>query len=295
MTPAGSPRRWPGPFPASPEWLSPSRPPEPWARSSLQDVDELLAEKARALRADGMSPKAIARVLGTSAASVVAALNDAVPIGGADEPQCWVSAGWSFGLGLDAAPEWAACDRPSTDAERGGLVAVLAARHSEHASKAQVVGFLLDVWCLGVKDAQPADAMSYTELAEYRHLFFGSFESYVQVPAAFARDVVFGSVVYARSLGFEPHDDFEAAASVLGEPQGPSRIRFGRDGRPFYMDGPYDDPSYVVRVLKRAVGDGNFGYAVEVPDVPRTRLPDGGTGPGRPRSRNRTLSVLPDR
>ena len=122
------------------------------------------------------------------------------------------------------------------------MVAVLAARHREHASKAQVVGFLLDVWCLGVKNAQPADAMSHAEQTEYRHLFFGNFESHVQVPAMLARDLVFGSVAYARGLGFEPHDDFEPAATVLGEPPGPSAIRFGRDGRPFYMDGPYDDP-----------------------------------------------------
>jgi len=258
-------------------------------------VDESLAEKARTLRQDGMAPKAIARALGVGVADVVAALNDVVPTGGGDDPRCWVSAGWSFGLGLGDAPDWARHDRPSVDAERGGLVAVLVARHYEHSSKAQVSGFLLDVWCLGVKDAQPADAMSYTELAEYRQLFFSNFESHVQVPAVFARDVVFGSVAYSRGLGFEPHDDFESAASVLGESQSPSVIRFGRDGRPFYMDGPHDDPAYVLRTLNRVVGDGNFGYAVEAPNVLRSRLPAGGTGPGRPRAGTIAPNTQPDR
>jgi len=258
-------------------------------------MDGHLTEKAVALRHDGMAPKAIARALGTSVADVVAALNAAIPTDGGDEPQCWVSAGWSFGLGLDATPGWAACDRPSADAERGGLVAVLVARHHEHASKAQVVGFLVDVWCLGVKNAHPADAMSHTELAEYRQRYFHSFESYLQVPAALVRDLVFGSAAYARSLGFEPHEDFEAAAAVLGRPKDTSPIRFGRDGEPFYMDGPYDDPGFVLRTLTRAVGHGHFGYVVEAPDVPRTRLPDGGTGSGRSRSGKITPSALPDR
>ncbi|WP_194893830.1 helix-turn-helix domain-containing protein [Catenulispora pinisilvae] len=255
--------------------------------------DVRIAEKARSLRQDGMAPKAIARALGLSVADVVAALNDAVPTGGGDEPQCWVSAGWSFGLGLDGAPDWVGYDRPSADAERGGLVAVLVARHREHASKALVVGFLLDVWCLGIKDAHPGEAMSHTELAEFRQLYFNTFESYLQVPAALARDLVFGSVAYARGLGFEPHEDFEAAADVLGLSQDESPIRFGRDGQPFYMDGPYDDPGFVLRTLKRTVGDGNFGYVVEASEIPRSRLPSGGTSPGRAKRRGITPSVDP--
>ena len=183
-----------------------------------------VGEKVRSLRQDGMAPKAIARTLGVSVADVVAALNDAVPTSGGDEPQCWVSAGWSSGLGLDRAPDWVGYDRPSADAdadadadaERGGLVAVLAARQRVHVSKALVVGFLVDVWCLGVKEAHPGEAMSHTQLAEFRELYFNTFESYLQVPAALARDLVFGSVAYARGLGFEPQEDFEAAADVLG-------------------------------------------------------------------------------
>jgi hypothetical protein len=232
-------------------------------RTNLAVMDDpRIGEKARSLRQDGMAPKAIARTLGLSVADVVAALNDAVPAGGGDEPQCWVSAGWSSGLGLDRAPDWAGYDRPSSDAERGGLVAVLVARQRVHASKELVVGFLVDVWCLGVKEAHPGEAMSHTQLAEFRELYFETFESYLQVPAALARDLVFGSVAYARGLGFEPQKDFEAAADVLGGRQDESPIRFGRDGQPFYMDGPYDDPGFVLRTLKRTVGDGNFGHVV---------------------------------
>ena len=258
-------------------------------------MDGDLAERAVALRADGAAPRTIARTLGVSVADVVAALNAVVSDEADGEARCWVSAGWSSGLGLEATPGWAAHDRPSVDSERGGLVAVLVARDSERASRAQVAGFLLDVWCLGMKDAQPTDTMSHSELAGYRRLFFSNFESHLQVPAALARDLVFGSVAYARALGFEPHDDFEDAAGVLGDPAVQPAIRFGREGRPFYMDGPHDDPAYVLRTLEQAVGKGGFGYVVEAPYVPRFRLPGGGTGPGRPRSGTAAPRACADR
>jgi hypothetical protein len=92
----------------------------------------------------------------------------------------------------------------------------------------------------------------------------------VQVPAELARALVLGAVDYARSLGFEPEADFEEAAAVLGEPAGPCLIRFGRDGKPFYVNGPYDDPEAVLATLRHAVGDGGFDYSIAFPEQPRS-------------------------
>ena len=36
------------------------------------------------------------------------------------------------------------------------------------------------------------------------------------------------------------------------------RIRFGREGRPLYANGPYDDTDRVLATLRRAVGDEGF-------------------------------------
>jgi hypothetical protein len=69
---------------------------------------------------------------------------------------------------------------------------------------------------------------------------------------------VFGAVDYARGLGFDPHRDFYLAAGHLGTRQPPSRIRFGRDGKPYFQQGPYDNPTRVMRTLDRSVGPGNY-------------------------------------
>jgi hypothetical protein len=67
---------------------------------------------------------------------------------------------------------------------------------------------------------------------------------------------------YASGLGFAPHPDFEQARPHLGPWTGPSTITFGRDGRPYYISGPDDDPASVLRTLRRTVGDRGFHHTV---------------------------------
>jgi hypothetical protein len=73
---------------------------------------------------------------------------------------------------------------------------------------------------------------------------------------------VLGAVEYARRLGFEPARDYPAARGHLGPRNGPSAIGFGRDGKPFYVQGPFDDGQRVMRTLQRTVGEGNFEFLV---------------------------------
>lgn len=205
-------------------------------------------------------------------ADVVGVLNDAVPVSDRGEPRCWVNAGWSRSVDLAGVPQWADLDPGASDAEEvRGLIAVLVAADNPRSSKAQVAGFLLDVWCLGVKNALAPEPMTASQLAEHRHAYFAAFEGHVQVPAEVARALVFGAADYARGLGFDPEADFDAAAGVLGGPADPCPIGFGKDGEPFYVNGRYDDSEAIVRTLRRAVGDDGFHYAVAFPEQPRRR------------------------
>ena len=63
---------------------------------------------------------------------------------------------------------------------------------------------------------------------------------------------------------FEPAPDFRDTAGHLGEWTETSRITFGRDGVPFYVSGPYDNPRSVVRTLDRTCGEGNYHYVLGV-------------------------------
>jgi hypothetical protein len=190
---------------------------------------EQLVERARTLREDGLPPKTIARELGVSIPDVVKLLNGAASVAGADEPQCWVSDGWSSHLDLDQAPHWRSYDRPVPEAAHvGGLAAVLVAEHGGPSSRAKVAGFLLDVRGPGVTSSLPPKPMSRMQLAAHRQDFFSGYSSHHQIPAELARELVFGAAAYARTLGLEPDVDFDATAAALGEPAEPSGIRFGK-------------------------------------------------------------------
>ncbi|HET8680374.1 MAG TPA: hypothetical protein VFM54_00640 [Micromonosporaceae bacterium] len=226
------------------------------------DRDELLG-KVRELRAKGAPPKAVARALGLTPAQVaplvraVAAEAEAVP-GSAPVVGCWVSPGWSVGLTVDGHPEWP--DVTSDEPGVGSLASVLVVREGRR-GRVSACGYLVDTYCLGVKNAIGPHG---TDPHALRGLVADYFSAYGEAPVAapleLAQHLVFGAVEYARSLGFEPHPDFAAAAAHLGPWTGPSAITFGRNGKPLFVQGPHDDAAQVIRALERTAGRGNFDF-----------------------------------
>lgn len=239
----------------------------------LPVTDEALLAQVRLMRERGSSPKQIAKILGLRPAAVAPLVRQVAAIEQShDDPAdrvllgCWISPGWSAGLGLEAAPaEWATLDRGGADdTAAGGLANVLIIRQ-ERASRVTACGFLVDVYCLGVKNAAGPVPMGSGAVQEFSGKYFSAFDDPpVSVPLELAQAVVHGAVTYARALGFEPHPDFDAAVPYLGMPAGPSPIRFGRDGKPFYVSGPYDKPQAVIQTLEATVGAGNYHYMVHV-------------------------------
>src|SRR4051794_6211422 len=106
------------------------------------------------LRAEGLTPKVIAKRLGMRPAEVTVAIQRLAAAAPPPEPAfvaAWVSAHWTTGLGFEgAAADWKKYD--VADHEHpgaGGLVQVLFVREGRH-GHVVVAGFLCDVWCLGV-------------------------------------------------------------------------------------------------------------------------------------------------
>lgn len=232
--------------------------------------DEHLTMQVRALRTKGLNPKQVARTLGISpvtAARIIRATAAADAARFTDPAerelrQCWVNAGWSAGLTVDDHPEW----RDDYEPEPGcsGLVSVLIARDAGR-SRLSVCGYLVDVYCLGVKNVVGPLVMSARQSDEFTCQFFGAYpEPPLAATLALAQDLVCGAVEYARSLGFEPAAEFDDVKGHLGSWCGPSAIKFGRDGRPFFVEGPYDNGNHIVRQLERSVGRDRFEYMVAV-------------------------------
>jgi hypothetical protein len=196
-----------------------------------------MIERVRALREQGRTPKQIARTLGMEPAAVAPLIRTVAAAQPAREAAligCWVNQGWAAGLTVTGHPEWPGY---GVTAESGpsGLVNVLVVR--EKGGSAVVCGYMVDVWCLGVKDALGPKSVDRRKLSEFTRTYFTSYEQPpLAIPLDLAKQLVFGAVSYARELGFEPHADFAGCTS--------------------------HDAQRIIRTLRRAVGKGNFSATV---------------------------------
>lgn len=233
-------------------------------------VDHQLLPRVRELRDTGLSVKRIARTLGEPPATVASlvravAEQDRVVHTDPGVVGCWVSPGWSHGLSVDGHEEWRDVENPGDGP--GGMACVAVARR-ERTERVSVAGYLVDTHCLGVKNALGPRRVHDRDLPAFVQTFFRAFDpggSPLPAPLELARHLVYGGVDAARSLGFEPHPDFAAAAGHLGAWTETSAITFGNYGVPFYVEGPYDDASSVLRTLSSTVGEGNFHFLASAP------------------------------
>ena len=126
--------------------------------------------------------------------------------------------------------------------------------------------FLLDVFCLGVKNAFVAIVArdEYTQ----RLSRWSTEESLQPMQPACFRKLVEGGVAYAHDLGFSPHEDYAVASQIFGDLEStacPMRFEYGHDGKPFYVSGPHETATQVraiVEHLQRRLGTANFDYLV---------------------------------
>jgi hypothetical protein len=129
--------------------------------------------------------------------------------------------------------------------------------------------FLLDVFCLGVKNAFVA-IVPKVEYAMRRNNW-SSAENFKPMQPACFRKLVEGGVAYAQDLGFSPHEDYAVANQIFGDVPATdcsTHFKYGHDGKPFYISGPNDTAIKVQTILdqlQRRVGPGNFDYLVMEP------------------------------
>lgn len=135
-----------------------------------------------------------------------------------------------------------------------------------------VAAFLVDVFCLGVKNAlfkvMPEDA--------YREAFLGDLiaahgdQAYLHISPACVRKLIEGAVAYADSLGFAAHRDYRDARGIFGAiaiGECPNTFQFGQNGKPFYVRGPNESlpqARKIVERLHRRCGEGGFEYLLMV-------------------------------
>ena len=158
---------------------------------------------------------------------------------------CWVMEGW----------------------HEEGITPVIVARQQE-SDKVVFAVCLVDLYCLGIKDAYANADMSLRKFqSELSTMCQGDPEP---CSVELAHEIIYGGMEYAERYGFKPHIDFtgQFCDQVLDPPEMHPRtnnVAFGKDGKPFYVSGPYDDErkiNSVINTLMRTAGEGNFDYII---------------------------------
>ena len=155
---------------------------------------------------------------------------------------CWIMPGW----------------------EEGGMAVIVVARRQTNGNI--VYGnYLMDYYCLGLKNTFfnadiPAGQFRREILPEVMQ---GNEPQ--EISPALAHEIIYGAIEYARQYGFRPQRDYRRTRNILDPPgtyPSTGAIEFGREGKPLFISGPYDNVDAILRQLGRTAGEGNYNFMV---------------------------------
>ncbi|MBT6007132.1 MAG: hypothetical protein HOG79_15535, partial [Prolixibacteraceae bacterium] len=85
----------------------------------------------------------------------------------------------------------------------------------------------------------------------------------VEVSPTYLHNLVYGAIDFASELGFNPPKDFYITEYVLDPDfvdDGIDEIEMGWDGKPLYIEGPYDNSQNIFNTLNKSVGQGGYEF-----------------------------------
>ncbi len=137
-----------------------------------------------------------------------------------------------------------------------------------------VSAFVVDVFCLGVKNAlfKVANEGIYQNTIKPRIVGPHEGQIFENTHPSCVRKIIEGAVDYAGELGFSPHPDYRSAKAIFGDIESgacPEKYDYGQEGMPMYVRGPHESTSQarkIVEQLDRRCGEGNYHYLVSFDD-----------------------------
>jgi hypothetical protein len=124
--------------------------------------------------------------------------------------------------------------------------------------------FLLDVFCLGVKDVT-FESLERDDFAMYVEATDAG-SPLVSITPSDARKLLRDLAAWSQSIGFPPHRDFAAVERIFGDvsaDESEANFPFGRDGKPLYIPGPFESASLIrrrIEQLQKHLGEDGFEF-----------------------------------
>lgn len=105
--------------------------------------------------------------------------------------------------------------------------------------------------------------MNEIEYGEFIEMSYSNEGNVIEYNTIFVHNLIYGAIDYADELGFEPQKDFKVSEYLLNPDlisDGIDKIKFGKNGKPFFIQGPDDNVTKIINQLDKVVGEGNYLY-----------------------------------
>lgn len=124
------------------------------------------------------------------------------------------------------------------------------------------ISYLVDFWCLGVKDTYLKFGISKADL---KYIYSRS-DDLETVSYQDARSLILGAIDFAKAIGIAPHSSWNGIPSSFIEAHlaYDKKFSFGQDGKPYYFSGPNDYELYNVEEIVSKVSEANGHYTVHI-------------------------------
>jgi len=130
--------------------------------------------------------------------------------------------------------------------------------------------YLVDLLCLGVKDSSYKFNVTETEFRDFIERMAERMPVEI-IDYVLAHNIILSAVEFAEEYGFKPHKDFTSVTEFMLEEDNDDieliEIECGRNGKPLYVQGPYDSEATANKIMKQLehlAGQGNFDFIQEV-------------------------------
>ncbi|MFL5659219.1 MAG: hypothetical protein ACJ8CB_34175 [Ktedonobacteraceae bacterium] len=146
--------------------------------------------------------------------------------------------------------------------DNSGMVQILLARQQPDGDIC-FGSYLVDMYCLGLKNTFANAGFSRTRYEnEVRGRIFRA-AAPEECPVELAHQMIYASIEYAARFGFQPEKDFALSQYLLaprGELEEPYELTFGKNGKPFFIAGPHDNATHILKQLEKTAGPGNYDF-----------------------------------
>ena len=131
--------------------------------------------------------------------------------------------------------------------------------------------YLVDINCLGIKDTGYYFNLEKDYYDEFTAKFTSGMENVQKIEYNLAHNIIYAGLEFAETFYFKPKSDFTTVTSHFLEEDTDDipiiEIECGKDGKPFYFQGPYEthfEAMQIKKKLENNPGKGNYHYLMPI-------------------------------